>query len=272
MEAPFQNLIPESVARLIKKIFLKARGLYYIGNTYRCPICEHSFRSMLPVGFDLEVIKEKNIIGAGIRNNALCPYCQSTDRDRLIFLFLKNKTSILKQKVKILHIGPEPSLYSVLKKQKNIFYITGTKYSEGIYYHKDISSIDLLQIPFTDGEFDMVICNHVLEHIIDDGKAMSEIFRVLNSHGIAVVQVPLSNTIGETYEDFTITSPKLREKHFGQFDHVRIYYSEDYKNRLENAGFKVKTYNPFDDDANHDNLIPLSINRNENLYIGYKMK
>ncbi len=191
MKASLKNLVPESIARLTKKVFLTFRGLYYIGNSYRCPICKHSFRNMLPAGFDLEVIKEKNIIGAGIRSNALCPYCQSTDRDRLIFLFLKNKTNIFTQKVKILHIGPEPALYRLLKNYRNIFYITGTKYSEGIYYHKDISSIDLLHLPFSDGEFDMVICNHILEHIVDDGKAMSEIFRVLNSHGIAVVQVPL---------------------------------------------------------------------------------
>ncbi len=266
------NLVPESAARLIKKLYLTARGLYYFGNKYSCPICEHSFRIMLPAGFDLEVIKEKNIIGSGLRSNALCPYCQSTDRDRLVFLFLKNKTNIFTQKVKILHIGPEPSLYSVLKRYKNIYYITGTKYSEGIYYHKDIDSIDLLQLPFADGEFDMVICNHVLEHIVDDAKAMSEIFRVLNNHGKAVVQVPLSNTIEETYEDSTITDPKLREKHFGQFDHVRIYYGKDYKSRLENVGFKVQTYNPFDDNISNDDFAPLALNKDENLFVGYKLK
>mgnify|MGYP002725599783 CR=1 FL=1 len=265
------SLFPESISRLMKKIYLSSMGLYYVGTTYKCPLCNRSFRHMLPAGFDLEVIKEKNIIGSGLRMSALCPYCQSTDRDRLVFLFLKNKTNIFSEKVKILHIGPEPSLYRRLKKHKNIFYITGTKYSEGIYYHKDIDSIDLLQLPFSDGEFDMVICNHVLEHINDDAKAMSEIYRVLNNHGIAVLQVPISNTIEETYEDFTITDPKLREKHFGQFDHVRIY-GKDYKNRLENAGFKVQTFNPENDGEINDDLAPLSLNINENLYVGYKMK
>lgn len=265
------SLIPEPIARLIKKLYLTSRGIYYVGNKYKCPLCNHSFRRMLPAGSDLEVIKEKNIIGSGLRINALCPYCQSTDRDRLIFLFLKNKTEIFKHKVKILHIGPEPSLYRMLKKHKNISYITGTKYSEGIYYHKDIDSIDLLQLPFNDGDFDMVICNHVLEHINDDAKAMLEIFRVLNNHGTAILQVPISNTIGQTYEDSTITDPKLREKHFGQFDHVRIYYGKDYKNRLENAGFKVQTYNPLNEGEINDDIIPLALNTNEDLFVGYKI-
>jgi hypothetical protein len=88
---------------------------------------------MLPGGFDLDVIKEKNIIGSGRRDNDICPRCQSTDRDRLVFLYLKNKTDIFNQKVKILHVSPEPSLYNKLIKYNNILYLTGTKYSEGIY-------------------------------------------------------------------------------------------------------------------------------------------
>lgn len=265
------NFLPGNISRLIKKLYLTIRGYYYIGNAYSCPICNHHFRKMLPGGFDIEVIKEKNIIGSGLRNNNICPYCQSTDRDRLVFTFLKNKTGIFRQKVKILHISPEPSLYNILKKYKNIIYVTGTKYSEGIYYHKDINSIDLLQLPYSDGEFDMVLCNHVLEHIIDDGKAMSEIFRVLTNKGTAILQVPISNQLENTYEDNSITSTKLREEHFGQFDHVRIY-GKDYANRLENAGFKVQTYYPFGEDQIDGKLNRFALNKNEKLFIGYKKK
>jgi len=222
MKKVLVDLFKQDIPRLIKKFYLFIRGYYYTGSRYTCPICDHSFRKMLTGGTDLEVIKEKNIIGAGIRPNSVCPRCQSTDRDRLVFLYLKNKTEIFNQKAKVLHIGPEPSLYRRLKKHKNILYVTGTKFSEGFYYHKDIDSIDLLRLPFNDGEFDMVICNHVLEHIINDAKAMSEIYRVLTSKGTAILQVPISNQLEHTYEDSSITDPKLREETFWQFDHVRI--------------------------------------------------
>ncbi len=269
MKKALINLLPESVSRLIKKLFLAIRGYYYYGHLYECPICDHHFRKMLPGGFDLNVIKEKNIIGSGRRNNDICPRCQSTDRDRLVFLFLKNETDIFNQKVKILHVSPEPSLYNNLIKHNNILYLTGTKYSEGIYYHKHIKSINLLGLPYGDNEFDMVICNHVLEHIDDDAKAISEIYRVTIEGGLAILQVPISNQLEVTYEDSTIKSKKQREEHFGQFDHVRIY-GQDYKSRLENAGFLVQTYSPLDEEPKGNMLNQFALNVDEKLYVAHK--
>jgi len=271
MKELLKKLFPEVITRFVKEMHLVLRKYYFTGNKYHCPICNNHFRKFLPGGFDLDVITEKNIIGAGRRDNMLCPYCQSTDRDRLIFLFLRNKIDIFNQKLKILHIAPEPSLYKFLKKIKNILYVTGTKYSEGIYFHKNINSVDLLQLPYKDNEFDMVICNHVLEHILDDNKAMSEIYRVLTINGIAILQVPISYQLDSTLEDFSITDPKLREKHFGQFDHVRIY-GNDYASKLEKVGFEVQTYDPFTDEENNSNLIPFALNKNEKLFVGYKKK
>ena len=269
MKEKIKDLLPESISRKVKIMHLILRKYYYRGNKYQCPICKNNFRKFLTGGFDLEVIKEKSIIGAGRRDNMLCPYCQSTDRDRLIFFFLRDKIDIFNQKLKILHIAPEPSLYKFLKKRRNLVYVTGTKYSEGIYFHKNIDSVDLLNIPFMDKEFDMVICNHVLEHIIDDAKAMAEIYRVLTNKGVAILQVPISYQIEKSYEDSSITDPKLREKHFGQFDHVRIY-GKDYINRLENAGFQVDTYNPFIEDQENDKINLFALNKNEKLFVGYK--
>lgn len=261
------SILPEQFSRSIKRLYLAFRRLYYIGDNYECPICANSFRSMIPGGFDLQVIKEKNIIGAGLRKNNVCPYCLSTDRDRLVFQYLEKETDVFKDKVKILHISPEPALYRNLKKRKNILYVTGTKYSEGIYYHKDIDSVDLLELPFSDGEFDLVICNHVLEHIVDDKKAMSEIYRVVNTGGSAILQVPISNQLEFSYEDNSIVEEKQREKHFGQFDHVRIY-GRDYSSRLENAGFLVQKYFPIDE--SNDNKNRFALNKEEKLFIAHK--
>lgn len=255
----------------MKKAYLALRGLYYSGKKFTCPLCNHSFRKMLPGGFDLNIIQEKEIIGAGLRSNNICPYCQSTDRDRLIYLYLKDKTTLFKSKVKVLHVSPEPALYNVLNNLNNIVYVVGTKYSEGIYYPKRITSIDLLNLAFNNHEFDYVICNHVLEHIIDDGRAMREIFRVLVPGGKAILQVPYSKKIGATYEDDSITSESDREKHFGQFDHVRIY-GEDYKDRLEAAGFEVEVFNPEVGDNYDKSKNLFAINVREDLFVGHKNK
>lgn len=256
-------------ARILKRAYLVTRGALYSGNNYHCPICRRTFRKMLPGGFDLEVNREKQIIGSGYRLNNICPYCQSTDRDRLVFLYLKNETQLFNSKLKVLHASPEPSLFNFLKKQKNLDYVIGTKYSEGIYYPKNISSFDLLDLPFKDEEFDVVICNHVLEHIIDDGTAMKEIFRVLKKGGFAILQVPYSNILQETYEDDSIVLEKDREKYFGQFDHVRIY-GKDYSSRLEKAGFNVMNYRSEEIPDNEGNKY--AVNLKEKLFIGGREK
>jgi len=266
MKKAIINIIPSPISRLIKKIYLTTRGYYYKGSEYKCPICNHNFRKMLPGGFDLESIKENEIIGSGRRDNNICPYCQSTDRDRLVYIYLNQETEIFKQKVKILHISPEPSLYNKIRKFSNIIYETGTKYAEGIYYHDNINSIDLLGLPFSDGEFDMVICNHVLEHIIDDNKAISEIYRVTRNGGSAILQVPISNKLKLTYEDNSITDKKQREIHFGQFDHVRIY-GQDYSSKLEKAGFAVQLFYPTNENNSKNEF---ALNKKEKLHIAHK--
>lgn len=234
-----KKYVPAIPGRLLKSIYLTLRGLYYRGNHYTCPVCEHSFRKMLPGGSDLPVIKEKHIIGAGRRDNDICPYCQSTDRDRLIYLYLKYEQSFFERHHNLLHIAPEPALYKIFSHSKVIDYHPATKYAEGFYYSAKIETADLLDLHFEGASFDWVICNHVLEHIPDDRQAMQEIFRVLKPGGKALLQVPYSYQLSETFEDESIVSESDREKYFGQFDHVRIY-GRDYPVRLKKAGFIVQ--------------------------------
>jgi len=195
---------------------------------------------MLSGGFDLPVIKTMQIIGAGRRKNMVCPGCNSTDRDRLMYFFLE-KNKLLKNNISLLHIAPEPSLGTFLKSNVNGLYISGAKYHEGVYYHDSMKIIDIEALTFESNSFDMVICNHVLEHVADDHQAMAEIYRVLKSGGAAILQVPWSPLLETTYEDPSIIDQIGREKHFGQFDHVRLY-GMDYRKRLENGGFHVSTF------------------------------
>ena len=127
---------------------------------------------------------------------------------------------------------------------------------------------DITDMNFGDSCFDFIICNHVLEHIQDDRKAMSELFRVLKPSGEAILQVPISKYNKGTFEDFLIILPEEREKYFGQKNHVRIY-GRDYKGRLESVGFKVELYD-IKKDLSIKAIKKYGLNEEEILYIGKK--
>lgn len=196
--------------------------LIFKGNRFTDPIDGKSYRKFLPYGYGKQ------------RENALSPGTLSLERHRQMWLFLQEETDFFSKKYKVLHIAPEQEFLRRFKKLKNLDYISADLYSPIV----DVKA-DILDLPFEDESFDIVFCNHVLEHIEDDRKAMSELYRVLKKGGWGIVQVPLKNSLAETYEDFTITDKAERQKHFGQYDHVR-WYGMDYFQRLENAGFTAE--------------------------------
>jgi SAM-dependent methyltransferase len=207
------------------------------GLRYQCPMCGAHLKSFLPDGEGHAVLTEKSVIGGGYRPNVHCPVCYSTDRERLVYTFLKNRPNVLSPGMKLLHVAPESGLGAWLRSKLGSGYVTADLMME----HVDVK-VNLLDIQFPDASFDAVICNHVLEHIPDDAKAMAEIFRILKPGGWAILQVPISASIGTTYEDFSITDPAERERAFGQKDHVRLY-ARDYVERLRRAGFSVEPFN-----------------------------
>lgn len=229
-----KTIIPPDQRAELRKI--KKQILNY-GFKYRCPICGSKLKKFIPFGFTFPVLTQKNVIGGGYRQNAVCPICDSFDRERLLYLYLLFKTDIFKKQTKLLHIAPEISLSFMFKKNNNIDYLTADLNSKSV-----MIKINITQIPYPDGTFNAVICNHVLEHIIDDRKAMRELYRVLKPGGWAILQVPLSLSLEKTYEDYSISTPYEREQAFGQYDHVRIY-AKDYYERLEEAGFHVNQFN-----------------------------
>jgi len=266
-----KKIIPFWLGKKLRGAYQKILGFYYKGDKYYCPYCEHSFTKMLPDGFKLDVIEEKQIIGSGYRENCTCPRCFSKDRDRLIYLYLKNKTDIFIAPHKVLHIAPEAWLKELFLRNPDIDYTSGVKKvtKMGYYYDRMIRELDITNLEMRDNLYDVVICNHVLEHIIDDEQAISEIYRVLKPGGWAILQVPISATLEKTYEDKTIISKRGREKHFGQFDHVRIY-GQDYPKRLEKTGFKVERTNPISDNWYIENISKYALNVDEDLFIAHK--
>jgi methyltransferase family protein len=211
--------IPRKYLQLFSHWAARILGIFYLGNQVYCNVCRHRYRKFLPYG-------------RKARANALCPHCLSLERHRLIWMFLNERTDFFKAKLKVLHIAPELCFIKRFEAIHSDDYITA-----------DIESplakvrLDVLQMPFSDGEFEVVFCNHVMEHVADDLKAMQEIYRVLKPGGWGIIQVPLFHPLPETtYEDSSITTPAEREKAFGQDDHVRLY-GKDYLSRLQSVGF-----------------------------------
>lgn len=231
-----KKLIPSSIKTKVKLFLHK-------GNKYTCPFCNFASKDLSEIGLDLPVLKDKQVVGGGIRKGG-CYKCGSSDRERLIYIYLKEKINLfnLGKDKSILHIAPEKNLSNLLLKAGIKNYVCGDLFTEGYKYANHVQNINILTIPFPDNTFDFIICNHVLEHIPTDIKAMKELNRVLKIGGKAILQVPISKNSLQTFEDFSITEPKEREKVFGQFDHVRIY-GQDYIQRLEESGFKVSRVN-----------------------------
>ncbi len=191
------------------------------GNTHTDPIDGKKFKSFLPYGYE------------NPRENVLAPSTLSLERHRLLWLYLKNETDFFSAQLKVLHFAPEQAFYKRFRNLKNLEYTT-TDYNSPL---ADVKA-DICDLPFEDNSFDVILCNHVLEHIKDDTKAMLELYRILRPGGWGIFQIPQELDRATTFEDDSITDKKERTKVFGQYDHVRIY-GRDYFDKLRSIGFEV---------------------------------
>ncbi|MFY0687768.1 MAG: class I SAM-dependent methyltransferase [Cyclobacteriaceae bacterium] len=196
-------------------------------NVY-CSFCENYFLTFLPGG-----VSQK-------RANAQCPKCNSLERHRLMWYVIQDR-KLFNGPLRMLHVAPEELFYNALAAKANIDYVPCAKFGDGYpdEYPAGTVDRDLTQMPDENNSYDGIICSHVLEHIPEDITAMKELYRILKPGGWAILQVPLDKSREKTYEDWSITDPKEREKRFGQWDHVRVY-GLDYKERLESSGFDVE--------------------------------
>ncbi|MFT6748909.1 MAG: SAM-dependent methyltransferase [Flavobacterium sp.] len=220
----FLNTIPRPILIRISIVIRPLLAFMLKGDKFTDPIDGKSFKMFLPYGYGKQ------------RNNVLSPSTLSLERHRLLWLWLQNETDFFSSSVrkKILHFAPEQEFYKRFKKQSNIEYVTTDLFSP----LADVKA-DICNLPFADNDFDIVFCNHVLEHIPDDTKAMQELYRVLKPGGMAVLQIPQDLNRENTFSDDKIKDQKERAAIFGQYDHVRIY-GRDYFDKLRNIGFKVE--------------------------------
>ncbi|TMU50846.1 class I SAM-dependent methyltransferase [Flagellimonas algicola] len=218
----FLNLIPRPWLIKLSYWVRPLIALFLRGSTYTDPIDGISFKKFLPYGYESP------------RENVLSPSTLSLERHRLLWLFLKNHTDFFSKDLSLLHFAPEQAFYKRFKKLTNITYTT-TDLNSPL---ADVKA-DICNLPFKNDAFDVILCNHVLEHIPNDTKAMQELFRVMKPGGWGVFQIPQDLSREKTFEDDSITDKKERARIFGQYDHVRIY-GRDYFDKLRKIGFKVE--------------------------------
>ena len=215
------NTIPRPILIQLSYVARPILALLLKGNRFTDPIDGKSFSQFLPYGYESQ------------RNNVLSPSTLSLERHRLLWLYLQNETDFFTVPKKVLHFAPEQAFYNLFKKQKNLDYTTTDLYSP----LADVKA-DICNLPFDDNLYDLILCNHVLEHIPDDTKAMQELYRVLKPGGMGIFQIPQDLNRATTFSDNAIVDQKERAKIFGQYDHVRIY-GRDYFQKLRNIGFTV---------------------------------
>ena len=237
------NTIPRPLLIRLSYVARPVLAFALKGTTFTDPIDGKSFKMFLPYGYGTQ------------RNNVLSPSTLSLERHRLLWLYLNDETDFFQSELvsnsvtnseriqlrngetnsalKVLHFAPEQAFYKLFRNQKNLDYTTTDLFSP----LADVKA-DICNLPFEDNQYDVILCNHVLEHIPDDTKAMQELYRVLKPGGMAILQIPQDLSRVTTFADDTIKDQKERAKIFGQYDHVRIY-GRDYFDKLRSIGFKV---------------------------------
>ncbi|MDA8768707.1 class I SAM-dependent methyltransferase [Winogradskyella sp.] len=216
------NTIPRPLLIRLSYIARPILVFFLRGIKFTDPIDGKSFKSFLSYGYKKQ------------RENVLSPSTLSLERHRLLWLYLQNETDFFSANKKVLHFAPEQCFVKRFGELDNLDYTTTDLLSP----IADVKA-DICDLPFEDNSYDIILCNHVLEHIPDDTKAMKELYRVLKPGGYGIFQIPQDLNLETTFEDDSITDKVERAKIFGQYDHVRVY-GRDYFNKLRSVGFKVK--------------------------------
>lgn len=217
----YQKLLSERTRYRIHIILRKLKALFLQGESYHCPCCEKSFSRFLPKGNGLET-----------RLNAVCPGCGSLERSRLLYLYLKNETRIFQDQPAILHFAPEDALKKFFKDHLN--YIDAD-INPNLATHR----VDITEIPFPDAYFDFIICSHVLGHIPDEQKAVSELYRVLRNGGTLFLLSLMDPQAAKTKEDETLKTPEQKLRAYGEKDLMRLY-GNDLAERLQSPDVQIE--------------------------------
>jgi len=235
-----KNAIKEFIPPITLKLY---RSIFSPVQKYYCPVCSsyvNTFRRLSNHYSDCQ--EEHGYIDSPLLFETLnrraysCVNCGAADRQRLYALFIDQFTKGKKNIDSLLYLAPSKPFVTYLKDNTCIRNVrTSDLYMDGVDDNLDICNMNT----YHDGQFDFVICSHILEHINDDLRAIAELYRVLHDKGTAIIMVPINLGIQHVYENALITTPEGRWKHFGQDDHVRTYSKEGFVERMASVGFHV---------------------------------
>ena len=241
-----QAIVPRSWLLPARAAWFRGRALMYRGDAVQCPCCQGRYSRFLDVGRPAR--------------RAACPGCDSRERQRLVLLYLRERTNLFRDRLRVLHVAPEDCLQRTISSLPNVDYVSADLVSNAAMVRMDVTNIE-----FPDAHFDVILCSHVLEHVPDDRRAMREFRRVLRPGGWAVLQVPVDTTRERTFEDPSIEDARDRERLFGQWDHVRVY-GRDYAARLREEGFDVDVV-PFAEQLGPGAAASYGLDPAENLHL-----
>lgn len=207
-----------------------------------CPVCGHKLNHFYPLpsvyseswvryGFPFEGADFETLNQAAFS----CPFCGSTDRDRIYAIYLKDLFRNAGSGFHVLDIAPGKALSQWIKSRPGIAYTSCDLFMPGVDVKADIQDLHM----FSESQFDLIICSHVLEHVPDDRKALKELFRVLKPGGGAILMAPVVKKLDQVIEDPLLTDIPERWKRFGQDDHIRLYSPAGFAERITTAGFHL---------------------------------
>jgi len=214
-----RDFVRERFPRPVRRALIRAaRYLPYHGSALHCPLCDRSAGRFIDMG-DYEL---------NHRPNAMCPWCSSLERHRLLYVFLKECTEFFTRKLRVLHIAPEECLETIFARMPNLDYTTADLYAPAMI------KADITDLPFPAASYDAIFCSHVLDHVPEDRKAMRELRRVLAPGGWAVVMSLIDHNRERTLDEIPANAPA---RHIG--NHCIRIYGLDFPDRLREVGFAV---------------------------------
>jgi SAM-dependent methyltransferase len=239
-----RTIVPHAWRPRLRTLYNTATAPLFAGRRFMCPCCDRTFGRWRIYTSE-----------ASGHKHTMCPWCGALGRHRVDWLFLRDRTNVAREPVRLLHVAPEESLARRFRALDNVDYLSAD-YDSTLAMER----MDVRDIQHPDASFDAIVCNHVLEHVDDDRTALRELHRVLKPGGWAMLQVPLDLS-RDTFEDPTITDPRERMRLFGQYDHVRIY-GRDFEARLRDAGFDVELVR-YAEELPDDQVERMGLDRNE---------
>ena len=242
-----KHILPGWLGKMCKRLYsrwcyLKVCGKFK-GDKVYCPCCNRKFSGFQTFTFDP---KYRNPDFFKENLDVVCPYCRSFPRHRIACNYL-DKNNILPKNSISFHFAV-PYAYELWFKRNNRKFISGDLFDKTA----DMK-VDILDTPFEDNKFDMISCDHVLEHVPNYRSAVKELYRITKPGGYTFITVPLLESLSTTYEDETVTTVEQRVKTFGQYDHVRIF-GMDFSGAMSDVGFEVIVY---DGDTCNEKIRPV---------------